>query len=203
MKKFAIVAILLLVAALPAFALGPSIGFGVQADYASLNFVPPLSDVYGAGYGGGAHLDIGFAMLTARISGDYMRFSPDVEKFKAATGVPANVIANVSVDGGVISIISANANLKWEILPLPVVSPYLTGGIGLASISMSDVTVKVPGQPDVPVTTPSAETKTTANLGAGVNFNLGISLFIEAKYTWIFTDNTSSTYVPVTLGVTF
>jgi len=47
-----------------------------------------------------------------------------------------------------------------------------------------------------------SQTKTMFNLGAGVDFHLGITLFVELRYTWILTDGETTTYLPVMLGVT-
>ena len=60
---------------------------------------------------------------------------------------------------------------------------------------------------DAPVPGVSAAetvTKFLSNAGIGVDFSLGaLSLFVETKYTWIFTENEASTYLPVTVGITF
>jgi hypothetical protein len=45
--------------------------------------------------------------------------------------------------------------------------------------------------------------KTSLDVGAGVDLKLGISLFLEVKYAWIFTEGSTSTYVPLSVGVTF
>jgi len=48
----------------------------------------------------------------------------------------------------------------------------------------------------------SGETKFSANLGAGVDLKVGIELYVEARYTWIFTSGETSTYIPVSIGIT-
>ena len=44
------------------------------------------------------------------------------------------------------------------------------------------------------------ETKTAFNVGAGVDLKIGITLFIEGKYTWIMTEGETSTYIPISIG---
>ncbi len=44
----------------------------------------------------------------------------------------------------------------------------------------------------------------TSSISTGVNLSLVVvSLYLEARYTWIFTEGSTSTYVPVSLGITF
>jgi opacity protein-like surface antigen len=181
------------------------VSFGLQATGANINVPDPLKDSYGLGYGGGAHIDINFVpMLSLRVTGDYLSFSLDEGNFKNYVAAVAGVQASdLSVDGGRIGVLTFAANTKFTFLPLPVLSPYLTGGVGTSTISVSDLTVKYQG-----IATPAAgvngQTKFSANFGPGVDLSLGgVTLYLEAKYTWIFTDNSTSTYVPVSLGITF
>ena len=89
------------------------------------------------------------------------------------------------------------------ILPFPIVKPYLTGGLGLARINVSSATVKYQGIARSDIAGVNSDTRSSFNLGVGVDLELGISLYLEAKYTWIFTPGTASTYIPVSLGITF
>jgi opacity protein-like surface antigen len=197
---------------LPAFAQpGPSVDFGLHANVTLLNLPGPdvmgsrpLKDVYGAGYGGGVHVDIAFLAFGVRLSGDYITFSPDNDKYRAAlASLTGNAASDFSIDGGRVNIISVNANGKLKIVPLPIVSPYVTGGVGLARISTDAASVVFQGAPTGAYPSFASETQSAVDLGAGVDINLGLSLFVEAKYTWIFTEGQTSTYVPVTVGVTF
>ena len=84
------------------------------------------------------------------------------------------------------------------------VSPYAIVGVGSATLSMGDVTVTYRGAPVPGITATETTTKFMLNTGAGVDFSLGAAaLFVEAKYTWIFTEGEKSTYFPVTVGITF
>ena len=213
MKK--LLCCLMVVSVAPAFAqlggLGPSFAFGVHANFTNLNLpgpsvngTSPLKDVYGGGYGGGVHADISFVTLGIRVSGDYFTFSPDNDKYRAAlAALVGSAASQFSLDGGRVSILSANANAKMGVLPIPIISPYLTGGIGLARINADETKVIYQGQPTKSFPSFSSVTKTSFNIGAGVDFKVGVALFLEVKYTWILTDDKTSTYVPVTIGVTF
>ena len=186
--------------------------FGIHGNITSISLPGPeingaqrLKDIYGTGYGGGVHFDVNFVMFSFRLSGDFLTFAPDNERYRDAlsrlTGLPAS---QFSIDGGRINILSGTVNGKAMLLPLPLVSPYLTGGIGLALLSVDDAKIAFPGLPGYTVRGWfSSDMKTTFNLGAGVDLNVAIPLFLEVKYVWILTEGSSSTYVPVTLGITF
>ncbi len=176
------------------------VSFGVHANLATINMAQPLDNVYGSGFGGGAHLDFNLVLISLRVSGDYISFGADHDKYRdALNSIPG--VNVTSVGGGRLSIISGHVNAKLPILPIPIISPYATGGIGLARISASDVEVtQASGTTNVAI---ESETNTSVNLGAGVDVTLGVTIFLEARYTWIFTKDETSTYIPVTLGITF
>jgi opacity protein-like surface antigen len=202
-KRFIIV---LLLSALGVSVTQAQVGarFGIHGNAASINVAAPFSDVYGLGYGGGAHLDITFLLWSIRFSGDYIMFSPDEGKYRSTlANLTGGSAAAFSIEGGKIDIISGAVNAKFTVIPLPVVSPYITGGVGLARIGVGDLTVRQNGVVLGTLPSLSSETKTSVNLGAGIDFSLVIDLFLEAKYTWIFTEGETSTYIPVTLGITF
>jgi len=215
MRSLALVAALMMVGT--AFSqpvvggLAPSVNFGVHANFMNANFPGPqingataLKDVYGAGFGGGLHLDVQLAMVSFRISGDYLSFSPDNDKYRQGLeGIIGTAAGQFSVDGGGITMLSGNLNAKMAILPLPVVKPYLTGGIGLARLSVDDARVMQNGIETKAYGGFSSETCTAWNLGAGVDLSIGVTLFLEVKYMWIVTEPETSTLVPVTIGVTF
>ena len=204
MKKIQLVLFTLIITSSVSFAAG-LIGFGVQATGGGISVADPFKDVYSGGFGGGAHLDINLPVIfSIRVSGDYVSFSPDAEKYKAvlATLNVGSVASGFSVDGGKINILAFSANAKLG-LPTPILTPYLTAGVGSASFSGGDVTVKYNGVPLV--STPGVETETvfSTNFGAGVDLSLIITLYLEAKYTIAFTQGNSSSFVLASLGVTF
>lgn len=180
---------------------------GFQATGANINVPKPLNEIYGFGIGGGAHLDINLpVILSFRLQGDYVRFSADQTKYQSllASLVGGSAANDFSIDGGSISVWSVLANVKSNFLPIPIISPYITGGAGVANLSAADATVKYQGQPVQGGTIPgiAGETNFSANVGAGVDLKLGIELYIEARYTWIFTSGETSTYIPVSIGIT-
>ena len=211
MKRGIFSSMVLIVLSSTALALGPGVGFGVHGNFSNSNFPGPaitgatqLKDSYGIGYGGGVHMDVHLTVFSFRVSGDYLHFSIDQEKFRDAFRPTfGNAVSQLSIDGGGLGIYTVSVNGKMGILPLPVVSPYITGGIGLAWLSRDEIKTSIAGAPGTTIPSGTQNSKTTASVGVGVDFKLGVSLYIEAKYAWISTDVENSTYFPVTVGVTF
>ena len=127
-------------------------------------------DPYGWGWGVGAHLDIDIPVVSFRLSGDYQLFLP--EKNSGADNV---------------KLFSGTANAKLPVLPLPVVKPYVTGGVGFASLTVGD----------------ESKTKPSLNVGAGVDFSFILTAFAEVRYNWILTEGKTTGYIPLTVGLTF
>lgn len=183
-----------------------SLGWGIHGNYAQLDVSSSaISSVYGPGWGGGAHLDVNLMMISLRFSGDYVAFSPDQGKYRNELAqLLGSAAAGYTIDGGKVNILSVSANAKWTLLPIPILSPYLTGGIGLAQRSAGDLTVKNNGTPISAVPSIGDETGTAVNLGAGVDLKLGgVALFAEARYTWILGHEKSTKYIPIAVGITF
>lgn len=184
--------------------------FGVQGHFANLSVAAPLNKAYGSGFGGGLHGDFHLGFVTLRVNGDYIGFGADHDAYTTLiydallVDYPDLLRQEVKVDGGgTISILSFGVNGKFN-FPGAKVSPYGILGLGTATLSISDLQTTLQGAPITIVTGLSNQTRLMMNLGAGVDFPLGTTtLFLEAKYTWIFTDNEKSTYLPVTVGVTF
>jgi opacity protein-like surface antigen len=209
MKRASLLVALLLPAIMQSHAQVPSINpfsIGIHGGIAVLNFPDPLKQVYGTGYGGGVHVDISLPVLFAiRLSGDYTSFGIDADKYKSL--LPATfggAVSDFSVDGGRVAILSFTANGKYSPLPLPIVSPYLTAGVGTATISISDLTVKQGATTLAGFPSPPSQTKFLINVGAGVDLNLvAVKLFAEARYAWILTDGSTTGYLPVVVGINF
>lgn len=219
MKHFVLCSALLF--ALSPCASAQSVGFGVQGDVINFtvgnmtntlsvntggDFTGDLKSIYGLGWGGGIHFDLNLVILSLRVSGDYITLSPDKDKYTTLLAKYIGQAASaVTIDGGRVNIYSANANLKLKVLPLPIVSVYATGGVGLARVAVSEATVKFN---NIPVTTYPAiqsQTKPSANVGAGVDITLGgLTLYGELKFEFIFTDPKTSNELPcATVGITF
>ena len=198
-------------AAAPLGSATPKVGFGLHGNFTQGSLPGPkidgtksLSDAYGPGLGGGAHLDFGLPGLSLRLSGDYLKYSLDEERFRGPyVALFGGAADQISVQGGGLGIMSASANVKVAVMPLPVVRPYVTGGAGLAWLSVAEARTflycVLAGMS--PATTQNG--KQTFNVGAGADLDVGIKLFVEARYVWILTEGEKSTYVPVAIGVTF
>ena len=211
---FALVSLLFIVGVSAAAPLGPAapkVGFGVHGNFTQGSLPGPkidgttaLADAYGPGLGGGVHLDFGLPGLSLRLSGDYLRYSLEERWFRdpyvALFGEAAKVI---SVRGGGLKIMSASANAKVAVMPLPVVRPYITGGAGLAWFSVAETRTSIADAPGRTFPGTTQNGKPTFNVGAGADLDVGIKLFVEARYVWILTEGEKSTYVPVAIGVTF
>jgi hypothetical protein len=204
MKRMGVVMVVLAILSISGSA-QVSLGWGAHGNYAQLDVAGTLSSVYGNGWGGGAHLDVNLMMISLRFSGDYVTFSPDQDKYRSELArLLGNAATGYTIDGGNVNILSVNANVKWSLLPIPVVSPYLTGGIGLAQLSTGDLTVKYNGSPVGGFEKVEGQSKTALNVGAGVDLKLGgVALFAEAKYTWILTQGNATKYIPISVGITF
>ena len=205
--------------ALTASAGAQGLRFGVQGDFVNFNLgvaqtnvqIPQVGsldvsslvkDIYGLGYGGGIHFDVDLGLLAFRLSGDYIMLSPDKAKYQSLLGPLGS---QVTIDGGRIDIYSANLNLKFNILPLPVIHVYVTGGGGFVDIKMNDATLSLGTFKLATVKAFDTQTKPTLNAGAGVDLKLGpIALFAELKVTFIMTSGKTSSEVPLaTVGLTF
>jgi opacity protein-like surface antigen len=211
MKRVTLLALLFVFVSVPGWALGPSLAYGVHGNFTISNFPGPsvsgaaqFTNVYGPGLGGGVHMDVNLLAFSFRFSGDYIHYSMDADKFRDAfRPVFGNAVSQISLDGGGLGIYSVSVNGKMNVLPIPIITPYITGGIGLAWLNRSEITTSINGVAGTKIPSDTSGSQTMLHLGAGVDFHLGVSLFVEAKYAWILTQGETSTYVPVTVGVTF
>lgn len=205
MKKLFLIASIVCMFSTATYAAGP-IGFGIQATGANINLDGPAKELYGFGFGGGVHVDFNLPLLIAfRLQGDYIAFGLNEDKFKAllVNSNPGTIASQYTTDGGRMKILSVHANAKVNPFPIPIISPYVTGGIGMASVSSSDLTIKHPTLTFNTISGGNAETNFSANFGLGADLNLVVvKLYLEARYTWIFAKGATSTYIPVSLGVT-
>ncbi len=93
-----------------------------------------------------------------------------------------------------VRIASFTANVVYQIsLPLPVVRPYLIGGVGAYNVHVSPSSGGS-----------SSSTNTGFNIGAGVALPLILAnTFIEARYHYVSQSNGTISYVPITVGIMF
>jgi opacity protein-like surface antigen len=218
MKRICTVMALLLVAGAaqsqigdPVSALAPKVRFGIHGNFTLSNLPGPqitgakaMTDAYGTGWGAGAHIDLSFLMFSFRLSGDYLTYSLDVDRFRHAYEETfGSAVSQINIDGGGLRIFSVSANGKLNILPVPLVTPYVTGGVGLAWLTLDETTTSIAGVRGRTFPSGSQGGKTTFNIGAGADISLGVDFFVEVRHVWIVTDGENSTYVPVTVGITF
>jgi hypothetical protein len=173
---------------------------------ANQDYTDVLKGIYGFGYGGGVHLDVKLAILSFRLSGDYLTLSPDKNKYQdLARKYLGNLAANVGIDGGRIDVFAASVDAKLNLLPLPIVSVYAIGGGGLVNLSVTQLNVTFNGNPVTNIPAVKSQTKPALNAGVGADISLGgVTLFGEVKVEWIFTDPNTTTQVPfATVGITF
>ncbi len=186
-----------------------SLGGGVHSNLAFTSFPKPMNEFYGSGFGGGAHGDLNIIPpLTLRLSFDYNTFRSDKMKLKQGWLVfdqNGNLTNDFTVEGLDVSIIGVTANLVGKLSTHSVIRPYGIVGLGLQITSMSDERVVFNGQDLAELRAPAGSTDLGANIGVGAELGLGqrTSLFFEAKYTLIFASGATSSYIPMTLGVTF
>jgi len=183
-----------------------NVNIGIQDNVNGVDISSELQKIYGLGYGGGIHFDISLPIISFRLSGDYVRLTPDIDQFRSLLTpfVGATIAQSINVDGGNINVIFGQANLKFNLLPLPVISVYLTGGAGIVNLEVSEAKISASGT-QVYTLPSDSQTKASLNAGAGVDISLGgISLFGEARVTWILTEGKTTTMVPIgTVGITF
>ena len=158
------------------------IAFGITAG--ATKAVGDFSNGVDLGYHAGALVQWNGPTLPVGIRGDvvYHRFT-----FKDATD------ANESITAGTV-------NLVWS-FPMEAgsqINPYLIGGVGYYHASFSCGSSCGTG------TTSESDNKFGVNGGAGVTIPLsGFSTFIEARYHNVFTDGSSTKFIPISVGIMF
>jgi opacity protein-like surface antigen len=97
--------------------------------------------------------------------------------------------------GGTANILAGTVNGVW-MFPIDAgapISPYLIGGVGFYHLSVSCTGC-----------TDNSANKFGLNGGGGISFPLsGFSAFVEARYHHIFTDNGSTSMIPISVGIVF
>jgi len=186
-------------------------GAGAQAGIAIEAFQASIKDYYSIGYGGGGHFDVNFMpALTTRMNIEYYSFASDKDKLKQQLaplyGVQPGDITGLS--GGTIGVFIVSLNAIGRVPTGTNVSPYGLFGLGIHSISLSDLSGSAFGQTgtltaeDLGVKT---GTKFGLNFGVGVDMRVarGVNLNLEFKYVLVFTEDETNAAMPIMVGVTF
>ncbi|MGH7719089.1 MAG: outer membrane protein [Gemmatimonadaceae bacterium] len=102
----------------------------------------------------------------------------------------------VSVDGSV-RLLGGQANLMFVLAPASELRPYLSAGVGVYNAKAEfDDDILFPGDDE------DSETKFGLNGGVGIQAALtGFTMFAEVRYLSIFTSDTNTNLIPVTIGI--
>lgn len=115
--------------------------------------------------------------------------------------------ANTEYSGGTNKVLMFGGDLKFNpsVPGLPV-SPYILGGLGMANIKQTEFS----GPASLTLSllnevVAQDQTKLYWNIGGGANLFSGpkFSIFAQARYVSIATDNEASSFIPVTVGLKF
>lgn len=172
-KLLAAVSMICVASAAASQPLHAQVGFGVAAGPSIP--VGSLADAFNTGVHGGVVLDVGLPLLPLGIRGDLM--------YHHMPGV---------ADGVSFRQVVGTANARFSLLPLPLVSAYLTAGAGLYA-----------GDVNIDGTDSDWSTNGGINAGVGARINLlVVRPFLEARLHRVFGDGSYS-FVPITLGIFF
>ncbi|MBI4535051.1 MAG: outer membrane beta-barrel protein [Ignavibacteriae bacterium] len=202
MKRF--VAIVVAVMSFSTLASGQlKFGGGPHLSLAFSAFPKPVNEVYGFGFGFGAHGDMSIIKYIAlRLNFDYHIFSSDKEKIKAAAGV--SQVQGLEISGLNASIVGITINGLGKLPTGSMITPYGILGLGIHILSVSDGQATIQGQ-NIPIQLGlGSETKFGLNFGAGAEFAIGMfKVYGDIKYVLILTSGNSTGIIPITFGVTF
>lgn len=141
-----------------------------------------FADFYTTGYNGTVSLMLKSygSPIGLRVDGMYNKLSV---KDDAVITLPAGFVESASI-------MSANANIVYS-LPGTGITPYLIGGGGIYSMKLQGNGFDT-----------DSESKFGVNGGIGAAFPLsGFNTFIEARLHHIFSDESSTQFIPVTFGI--
>ncbi len=109
---------------------------------------------------------------------------------------PLDDKGTTGIEGGTFSAVLFGGDVKINLgVPAMSANPFLFGGLGIASISISDIEIS-----GFPILEGDSETDLFIEAGAGVKFN---RFFIQVKYVSVFTEGDDVTSIPFTVGVKF
>src|SRR6266511_971670 len=118
-----------------------------------------------------------------------------VQAQSARFGIGAGLMAPTSHDGfdGNTRLIGSLANVVFNLpVSAPMVKPYLLAGGGVYNVKITGFGAD------------TSETKFTFDAGAGASFGAGpVHFFVEGRYISVRESGGSTSFLPVTAGVTF
>jgi opacity protein-like surface antigen len=159
-----------------------------------------FTDYWNLGFNGGGGIGYIFSPnFSANAYFDFNTMSLNEDKFLNDLGAPPGV----SIEGGSINVITVMANVKGNLITKPKsVSPYFKAGIGLFSLSATDVTVSYQGQSQT-VSVDASEEALGIIFGGGIDFPVSptVLVFVEGNYCVGFTEDESTSFIPIKGGV--
>jgi len=188
------------------FSVGPQAGIAISA------FEDTWKDFYGMGFGGGVHADADIArFFSARLNVEYYTFASDKDKLKAVVaplfGLQASDITTLS--GGNVSAFIVAMEALGKIPTTSPVTPYALFGIGIHSLSLSDLSGSDKAAQSATKTSDDIKfdggSKFGLDFGFGVEYlvNRSVSLTAEFKYVLVFTTNANNAAMPISIGANF
>jgi hypothetical protein len=124
--------------------------------------------------------------LGFRIEGAFNQFG-----FKNGTTCPQ--LTTCPANNGNANIFAVTGDALFNVMGGPDLSPYIIGGVGYYHESLSGTNLGG-----------NAENHFGFNVGAGINIPLtGFATFIEARYNRVSENGTSTSFIPVTVGILF
>lgn len=203
MKKTALILFFVLIAAsslygqagIKGFYVGPTVAFPQSPD--------AFKDYWGTGFGGFAGLGIYLGPFEATVFADYTSFPLDEDKLLEDSGASGG---NLQTDGESINTIALSANLKFNLISVPLapIQPYLLFGLGYYNISSEDARVRT-GDLVLFEVERTEENNIEIHAGAGVTFKVseGTSFFVDARYQQHFADGDNLGTFPIRAGLQF
>ncbi|UCE24779.1 MAG: outer membrane beta-barrel protein [Candidatus Zixiibacteriota bacterium] len=194
MKKVLFITIAVLLAALSSYAQVPAKPFNLYAGGGlTLGSAPQeFTDYHKEGYHlmGGLGLNlIPLIQFVGKV--EYHSFSKDFNEFFPSI---------TDLDGGTrrILMLGVDARLGADVPTAPI-TPFLFAGLGLASISESDLQTAV----EIAVDEYDSETELYINLGGGIEFKFlqVLNVFVQGKYVNIKQAGDNLVVIPVTVGI--
>ena len=161
-----------------------------------------FSDYWKTGFNVGAGL--GYKLSTAvSIDGtfEYNNFAFDDEGLLNDLGATGY---GITIQGGSATIFSVIGSLKANLIPPPKpVSPYFLVGIGLFSLSTSDITISTPYGSEKKKGDSESAFTIVFGVGLDIRANETTTVFIQVADGVGFTKGQNTSYVPLKAGLRF
>jgi opacity protein-like surface antigen len=128
---------------------------------------------------------------------EYHRFAVDFENTE---------LAAENISGGHNNVLMYGADARYGLsVPAFPLKPFLLGGVGFARLSATEFDGSSDLVASLNDSQAESQTKFYYNVGAGIELSSGplFGLFAQARYVSVSTDNESSSFIPITLGLKF